>query len=246
MMVTEGKVQLIGVRVFLAFVAVVLTAGLLVFMGVDPVVSQIAGNIVGVGVAWPAWKELQRGVGGREDNRGLLLLGAVALALATWLGQLSLVAFAAVNDLLPAVPADSFNIWLYGALTLVVAPVCEELLCRGVLFRYLAQVSVMPVWVAAIISSLVFSVLHMGSVNTPALFALGLVLAVVMWRTGSLLWCIGIHAGFNMLSFAVNSVEVPVWFAEPLVFGLVLATVIAVCLVLIIEPRKSSSYFDAD
>jgi membrane protease YdiL (CAAX protease family) len=83
----------------------------------------------------------------------------------------------------------------------VLAPVVEELLFRGVLLRALLR-KVQPV-TAVLASSLIFALVHLvGDPNTlpflPALTGLGAVLAVVALRSGDLSTSIFIHAGFNL------------------------------------------------
>jgi hypothetical protein len=83
----------------------------------------------------------------------------------------------------------------------VMAPIVEEALYRGLLFRALLR-RVEP-GAAVFISALVFAGVHwLGDPNAfrslPALAALGVVLAMRALRTGSLSTCILIHAGFNL------------------------------------------------
>lgn len=83
----------------------------------------------------------------------------------------------------------------------VIAPVAEETLYRGLLLRALLR-RVSPAS-AVFVSSLVFASVHfLGDPNAfrtlPALTALGVVLGVKALRTGSLSVPILIHAGFNL------------------------------------------------
>ena len=83
----------------------------------------------------------------------------------------------------------------------VLAPIVEELLFRGVLLRALLR-KVQPV-TAVLVSAVIFALVHLvGDANTlpflPALTGLGVVLAVVTLRSGDLSTAIFIHAGFNL------------------------------------------------
>ncbi len=87
----------------------------------------------------------------------------------------------------------------------LVAPVCEELLFRGLLLRSLARR--VPPAPAVAICALVFALSHplfdptLGSLAVvPALFALGAVSGVVALRTGDLSRSILLHVGFNLLT----------------------------------------------
>jgi uncharacterized protein len=89
----------------------------------------------------------------------------------------------------------------------VVAPICEELLFRGLLLRALRRR--MPVVAAVAVSALVFALAHPAvdpSWGTfaivPALFALGAVSGAVAVRRGDLSVSIFLHIGFNFLTTA--------------------------------------------
>jgi uncharacterized protein len=91
-----------------------------------------------------------------------------------------------------------------GVLLVVVAPFCEELFFRGFFFGGLRQQVPFPV--AAGISAVLFGVVHLGEANLIAglqLTFLGLVLATVYERTGSIWPNIAIHALNNALAFTV-------------------------------------------
>jgi membrane protease YdiL (CAAX protease family) len=76
----------------------------------------------------------------------------------------------------------------------VAAPIVEELVFRGVLYRYLR--GGLGVLLAVLLSALVFAVLH---VVIPPLFLMGIVLAALAQRTNSLLPGIVLHATNNGL-----------------------------------------------
>jgi hypothetical protein len=87
----------------------------------------------------------------------------------------------------------------------LVAPVCEELLFRGLLLRALRR-RFSPV-AAVAVSALVFAVAHpmldptIGTLAVvPALFVLGAVSGVAALRRGDLSTSILLHVGFNLLT----------------------------------------------
>lgn len=85
----------------------------------------------------------------------------------------------------------------------VVAPLVEELLFRGVLLRGLQRRFTTPV--AVVGSALVFAGLHVTGGSeayavVPGLFLLGIVSGVVAVRTGELTRSVLLHMGFNLLS----------------------------------------------
>ncbi len=133
-------------------------------------------------------------------NAGLLLavgyvggiVGVIVLPLFV-LRQLGLpVQFVAVSDVPP--PQDPlFVLTLLGSL--VLAPVAEELLFRGVLHQSLRKR--LGVVAATGASAALFAVLHLQPQLIPQLFVLGVVLAQAFERTGSLFPAIGLHTVYQ-------------------------------------------------
>jgi membrane protease YdiL (CAAX protease family) len=88
----------------------------------------------------------------------------------------------------------------------VIAPITEEVIFRGALFRSLR--GAMGMWPAAIVSSLVFAVIHIEVVLSQplalsGLFLLGVAFAIALQRTGSLIVPILAHAVFNATSIGL-------------------------------------------
>jgi membrane protease YdiL (CAAX protease family) len=91
-----------------------------------------------------------------------------------------------------------------GALVvIVVAPVCEELFFRGLLFRVLRMR--MPLWAAALIDGVLFGAVHGSLVILPILAFLGVVLCYVYERTGTLFATIALHALNNTISYGATT-----------------------------------------
>jgi uncharacterized protein len=93
----------------------------------------------------------------------------------------------------------------------VVAPMAEEFFFRGFLFGVLRQMRVrvagrdIGVWVAALVTGLLFGLAHAGSALSQDLVPLGLlgfILCLVRWWTGSLYPCMAIHAINNSIAIA--------------------------------------------
>ncbi|MEZ5276480.1 MAG: CPBP family intramembrane glutamic endopeptidase [Opitutaceae bacterium] len=83
-------------------------------------------------------------------------------------------------------------------LAVVVAPINEELLFRGGIFRFLK--SRFPTSLAMIVSSVLFALLHLNWFSFLPLFTLGCFLSLVTLKTGSLKPAILMHALFNLNS----------------------------------------------
>ncbi len=91
-------------------------------------------------------------------------------------------------------------------LAVVLAPITEEIVFRGVLFRALDHRFGM--WPAAVLSSAVFAVIHFEVLFSQplalvGLFTVGILLAIAYHRTGSLLVPILGHAVFNAVSVSL-------------------------------------------
>lgn len=80
----------------------------------------------------------------------------------------------------------------------VVAPVVEELIFRGYLFPVLKRFT--DVGFGAVMSGLIFAAAHGELAALPVLFFLGVVLALIYERTGSIWAPIAVHALFNSLT----------------------------------------------
>lgn len=82
--------------------------------------------------------------------------------------------------------------------TVILAPIAEEVFLRGLIYTRLRNGS--NIAVATVVSALVFGLLHGSIIWILITFMMGVMLAVVFEKTGSLLYCILIHFANNMLS----------------------------------------------
>jgi len=88
------------------------------------------------------------------------------------------------------------------ALTCVVAPICEEFLFRGFIFTALRNWA--GTWRAAVITAVLFGLVHAGSapvLDLAPLAVLGFALCLLYRYTGSLYPCIAVHSVNNSLAF---------------------------------------------
>lgn len=102
----------------------------------------------------------------------------------------------------------------------VLAPINEEIVCRGVMFEYAMRamspgwnaidgaryraVSARAFWIANTLQALAFGVLHMNLIQGSYAFVLGAVLGWVFWRTGKLRYPIILHFALNISSYLVE------------------------------------------
>lgn len=88
-------------------------------------------------------------------------------------------------------------VWLLYLSTVIVAPIAEELVFRGLLYRSLK--GGMPRFVAVLLSSALFAVLHGTIMWMIYTFLLGILLCALYERTRSLWACIACHMAFNIM-----------------------------------------------
>jgi uncharacterized protein len=128
---------------------------------------------------------------------------------------------------------DSFAVLaVYAGLSCLIAPVCEELFFRGFMFRALSE-RIHVVW-AAIVTGGVFGLSHAAGSPATSLLMLtffGIALCLLLWRTGSLLPCIMLHAFNNSVSFGLAK-ELPWWGVLLLIVGSVGMTLLVSLLVM--------------
>lgn len=91
---------------------------------------------------------------------------------------------------------ESMSLPLEILATVILAPIVEELMLRGMVMNRL--MSRFPKWVAVVVSAVVFGVLHLNL--TQGIFATitGLILGFLYLKTRSLLLCILAHAANNL------------------------------------------------
>lgn len=91
----------------------------------------------------------------------------------------------------------------------IIAPICEEILFRGLIAKKLREI--MPSWLAVIFSALVFGLLHNGMIGFIYATICGIVMCIIYFRTGSLLASMLFHLAFNLLSLLVAGVNIPLY-----------------------------------
>jgi uncharacterized protein len=98
----------------------------------------------------------------------------------------------------------------------VVAPITEEFFFRGFIFGALRRWHVVVagrnigIWLAAIVTGILFGLAHTGSASPQYLVPLGFlgfVLCLVRWKTGSLYPCMALHSINNSLALGVNQLS---------------------------------------
>ncbi len=118
-------------------------------------------------------------------------------------GMLLLVSIAVVFDplmsLLPPTPELYGRGWAMVLTLIVVAPIAEEFLCRGVILESVRAKS--GVWAACSVSAIFFAVLHMHPTTALNALIVGLMLSYLYIRTNSLFAPIILHSFNNALAY---------------------------------------------
>ena len=79
----------------------------------------------------------------------------------------------------------------------IIGPVAEEVLFRwGIMRHYMPG----GAWRAILISALAFGIIHMNPAQVPFAAAMGVMLGILYWRSGSIAWPIALHILNNSLA----------------------------------------------
>lgn len=132
---------------------------------------------------------------------GFLLLFSSGITITITLAIAKL--FVGNDPKLPDVQRGFDGGWIvaFGFLLIVAAPLCEELLFRGFLFRGLR--SRWSWWPSAIVTSLLWAIVHGSPYRLLNIFVDGLILAWLYEQRKSLLTTIAAHATLNTILFVV-------------------------------------------
>ena len=84
---------------------------------------------------------------------------------------------------------------------IIIAPIAEELIFRGYLYPVVKRFT--DRWFASIFSGVLFGVIHFNVMGLPMLALMGIILAVIYEKSGSLWVPIGCHAAFNATQFVL-------------------------------------------
>lgn len=97
---------------------------------------------------------------------------------------------------------DSSNVLLQILAFVILVPIAEELIFRGVVVGELKRV--FPDWVTILVSGVFFAIIHMNVVQSSYVLLAGIVLGAIYVWSGSLWMVILIHAVFNFLGSSLG------------------------------------------
>ena len=154
----------------------------------------------------PRWSLALRALGFRKFHVGkafayIILFGLLIIG-TDYLYQAAITLFhwhLQTNDQVILSHAKTAPLTTYATLLVAVfvAPVCEEIFFRGFFFSGLRRG--MPLYLAIILSALLFGAAHGDPASFPVLFIIGLFLAILRWQTRSLWPGIFLHCLNNSL-----------------------------------------------
>ncbi|MEB3318673.1 MAG: CPBP family intramembrane glutamic endopeptidase [Cyanobacteriota bacterium] len=131
----------------------------------------------------------------------MVLMVLPLVALASWLLQLVWSDPGGTNPLLDMVlgTSDGWALLAFALTAVVLAPLFEETLFRGVLLPVVAR-HLGARW-GLLLSALVFAIAHLSLAELVPLSVLGVGLGLLRWQTGRLAACVCLHALWNSLTF---------------------------------------------
>lgn len=118
---------------------------------------------------------------------------------------------------------------IYFLTSLIIAPLSEELMFRGVLYRGLRD-NLPSKFLAAIIVSILFAFMHGTMVHLYITFNLSLLTIIVYEKTGAIGYSVLVHLAYNVLStFASGFIPIESWMDNQ-IFVAILAILLSVFL----------------
>ena len=132
---------------------------------------------------------------------GMVLLAYVMTFLYVKLADATGISWLEPNSTVPtAITRNDLTLSIAAVVTVIGAPISEELFFRGLVFSGLLR---WGFWPAAGISGLMFSMVHFDPGSVVPFFIIAVTMAWLYWRRGSLWDAIVFHFIFNALSFSV-------------------------------------------
>jgi membrane protease YdiL (CAAX protease family) len=98
---------------------------------------------------------------------------------------------------------------------LILGPICEELIFRGVTYHSAAKV--MPYYWAIIVQAILFGAFHMNHLQSLYAFVLGLGLGYIMYLYDNIIITILIHMAYNIIGTVLSEL-LPVGGNTPITF----------------------------
>lgn len=159
----------------------------------------ISGIIALVAFGWLLHKKRMLHMSSR-DLKGSQLFFCLGIGLGLALiSKIAIVLGVLSQEPVPEQTTVTLFYWIqYMATRIVLIPVVEELLFRGILFGSFA--SSFSYKIAMVLSAAIFALLHL-TISWPSVFLIGILLAWLYWRTDNLAVTMVIHGTINLGTF---------------------------------------------
>ena len=161
--------------------------------------EPIAGVIALFAAGWLLHKKRMLHLSSR-DLKGSQLLSCIGIGLGLALiSKIAIVLGVLSQEPVPEQMPPTLFFWTqYMATKVVLIPVVEELLFRGILFGSFA--SSFSYKIAMVLSAAIFALSHL-TISWPSVFLIGILLAWLYWRTDNLAVTMVIHCTINLGTF---------------------------------------------
>jgi membrane protease YdiL (CAAX protease family) len=163
--------------------------------GVAVLITRLRGNgpRADLGLVW-SWHDVRVGIA--YGFGGLVVTIPASLLYVVVVGADQ--ASSAVGDVFEGLRAGWAAALAVVLVVVVLAPLCEEIVYRGLLWGALERYAV-PRWVPFVVTTLLFAVAHFEFTRTPLLFIVALPIALARLRTGRLVASVVAHQVNNLL-----------------------------------------------
>ena len=158
-------------------------------------ITRLRGNgpRADLGLVW-SWHDVRVGIA--YGLGGLVITIPASLLYVVIVGAES--AGSAVGDVFEGLRAGPLAALAVVLVVVVLAPLCEEIVYRGLLWGALERYA-LPRWVPFVVTTLLFAVAHFEFTRTPLLFVVALPIALARLRTGRLAASVVAHQVNNLV-----------------------------------------------
>lgn len=191
----------LGIKIFLigdvaptaGLLAVALVVPTVLAAGTALLITRIRGNgpRIDLGLVW-SWRDV--GLGLAYGFGGLVITIPASIIYVAIVGE---DATSAVGDEFGGIRAGPVLAALVLVIVVLIAPICEEIVYRGLLWGGVEKLA--GRWVAFAVSTLLFAIAHFEFTRTPLLLVVALPIALARLYTGRLLASIVAHQINNLL-----------------------------------------------
>ena len=185
----------LGKPVSVTALTVALAVPTVLAAGVAMLITRLRGNgpRTDLGLIW-SWHDVRVGI--VYGVCGLVITIPASLLYVVLVGPDQ--ASSAVGDVFEGLRAGPVAALTVVLVVVVLAPLCEEIVYRGLLWGALERYA-LPRWVPFVVTTLLFAVAHFEFTRTPLLFIVALPIALARLRTGRLAASVVAHQVNNLL-----------------------------------------------